>query len=483
MIFKQYYLQSLSQASYLLGDEESLVAAIVDPQRDIDHYLLDLDHQHLTLHYIILTHVHADFVAGHLELHRATGAGIYLGSRATAHFPFHPMPHAYEIEFGATRLTILETPGHTPESISIVIYDRHEDSARPKAILTGDTLFVGDVGRPDLLASFGADSQTLAGQLYDSLHHRLLSQLPQTRIYPGHGAGSLCGKHLSSQLSSTLEQERQTNEALKPMSKQAFIDLVTTDQLEAPSYFSQVAFMNCQDRPTLEEVLAQSCQPLTLEQVLHEKSVGTQVLDVRASDDFAAGHLCESLHIGLSGKFETWAGSILDREIPIVVIAEPGQEREAMIRLARVGLDHPKGYLNFGMQALASTPELIRHTDRMAVTDLQKRLAKDDCPYLIDVRSPQEWQAGHIHESRNIPLPHLTSRLSEVPCHHPIVVYCSSGYRSSLAASLLEHRHYSNIIELTGGYEAWEMAVVHPSLHSASALQQPGGRQPKLKDT
>jgi glyoxylase-like metal-dependent hydrolase (beta-lactamase superfamily II) len=237
MIFKQYYLQSLSHASYLLGDEERHVAAIVDPQRDVDHYLLDLDHHHLTLLYIILTHVHADFVAGHIELRRATGAGIYLGARATAHFPFHPMPHNYEIEFGSTRLNILETPGHTPESISIVVYDQNEDSDGPKAILTGDTLFVGDVRRPDLLASFGADSQTLAGQLYDSLHHHLLSFPPQTRIFPAHGAGSLCGKHLSSQLSSTLEHEQRTNDALKPMSKQAFIDLVTADQLEARRIF------------------------------------------------------------------------------------------------------------------------------------------------------------------------------------------------------------------------------------------------------
>jgi len=482
MIFKQYYLQSLSQASYLLGDEERLVAAIVDPQRDIDHYLLDLDHHHLTLQYIILTHIHADFVAGHLELHKATGAGIYLGARATVHFPFHPMPHGYEIACGSTRLHILETPGHTPESISIVVYDRKEDSANPKAILTGDTLFVGDVGRPDLLASFGVAPRTLAGQLYDSLHDLLLVHPPQTPIFPGHGAGSLCGKHLSSQLSSTLEQEKQTNEALKPMKKAAFVDLITSDQLEAPAYFSHVAFMNCQDRPTLEEVLAQSCHPLTLEQVLHEKSAGTQILDVRAPGDFAMRHLCESLNIGLSGKFETWAGSLLDREIPIVILAEPGQEREAMIRLARVGLNQIKGFLNFGLQALASTPELSRHTNHISVIALQEQLAKGQRPYLVDVRSPQEWKSRHIDESKNLPLQHLASRLSEIPCHHPVIVYCSSGYRSSIATSLLEHRHYSNIIELTGGFEAWEMAVVHPSLHSAAALQQPGGRATHHKD-
>jgi len=239
MIFKQYYLQSLSHASYLLGDTASQVAAIVDPQRDIEQYLTDLDHHHLTLQYIFLTHFHADFVSGHLELHHRTGASIYLGAQAKPNYVFHPMRHGYEIEFGSTRLTILETPGHTPEGISIVVYDLKEDIERPKALLTGDTLFVGDVGRPDLLASFGVDSKTLAGQLYDSLHHHILTYPPQTAIFPAHGAGSLCGKHMSAKLFSSLEDEQRTNDALKPMSKQTFIDIVTTDQLEAPAFFHE----------------------------------------------------------------------------------------------------------------------------------------------------------------------------------------------------------------------------------------------------
>jgi rhodanese-related sulfurtransferase len=240
------------------------------------------------------------------------------------------------------------------------------------------------------------------------------------------------------------------------MSKQAFIDLVTADQLEALAYFSHVAFLNYQDRPTLEEVLAQSCQPLTSDQVLHEKSARTQILDVRAPGDFAMRHLGESFNIGLSGKFETWAGSLLDREIPLVVIAEPGQEREAMIRLARVGLDQIKGFLNFGMQALASTPELIRHTDCLTVIELREQLAGAKRPYLVNVRSPQEWKARHIDESRNMPLQHLATRLSDIPRDCTIVVYCSSGYRSSIAVSLLEHRHFSHIMDLIGGFEAWE---------------------------
>ncbi len=479
MIFKQYYLQSLSHASYLIGDEDSHIAAIVDPQRDIDHYLTDLDSYHLTLKYIFLTHFHADFVAGHLELRHRTGADLCLGARAKPNYVFHPIRHDDELEFGSTRLKILETPGHTPEDISIVVYDLKEDLERPTAILTGDTLFVGDVGRPDLMASFGVDSHMLAGQLYDSLHHYILAQPPQTKIFPAHGAGSLCGKHLSDQLSSTLEEEQLTNYALKPMSKQTFIDIVTTNQLEAPAYFSDVAFLNRREHPTLEQILTQSYQPLTVDQVLHEKSAGAQILDVRFPKEFAMEHLCGSVNIGLSGKFERWAGEILDREKPIILISDPGQEREAITRLARVGLEQIKGFLNHGIHALASTPELIRHTNRMTVTHLEEHLMQADRPHLLDVRTPHEWETRHIDDSRNIPLQHLSTRLSEIPKDHTIAVYCSSGYRSSIAASLLEHHDFDNIVDLVGGFDAWEEAIVNPSLQSAGALQEPGGRTPR----
>ena len=474
MIFKQYYLQSLSHASYLIGDEDSHIAAIVDPQRDIDQYLNDLDSHHLTLQYIFLTHFHADFVAGHLELRQRTGATIYLGSQARPAYAFHPLQHGYEIEFGSTRLKILETPGHTPEGISIVVYNLREDLERPTAILTGDTLFVGDVGRPDLMASFGIESRTLASQLYDSLHHHILAQPPHTKIFPAHGAGSLCGKHLSDRLSSTLEEEQLTNYALKPMSQQSFIDAVTTDQLEAPAYFSHVAFLNRREHPTLEQILTQSSRPLTVEQVLHEKSAGAQILDVRAPKDFAMGHLCGSVNIGLSGPFERWAGEMLDRDTPILLISDPGEEREAITRLARVGLDRITGFLHRGVHALASTPELLRHTNRMTVTHLEEHLMQADRPHLLDVRGTQEWTIRHIDDSRNIPLQHLSTRLSEIPTDHTVVIYCSGGYRSSIAASFLEHFHYPNIVDLVGGFDAWEEAVVNPCLQSVVALQGRG---------
>lgn len=479
MIFKQYYLQSLSHASYLIGDEDSHIAAIVDPQRDVDHYLTDLDSHQLTLQYIFLTHFHEDFVAGHLDLRQRTGADIYLGAQAKPNYAFHPMRHNYEIEFGSTRLKILETPGHTPEGISILVYDLKEDLERPTAILTGDTLLVGDVGRPDLMDSFGVDSHILASQLYESLHHHILAQPPHTKVFPAHGAGSPCGKHLSDQLFSTLENEQLTNYALKPMNKQTFIDIVMTDQLEAPVYFSHVAFLNRREHPALEQILTQSYQPLTVDQVLHEKSAGAKVLDVRSPEEFGIGHLCGSLNIGLSGKFERWAGEILDRKKSIILISDPGQEREAITRLARVGLSQIKGFLNHGMHALAPTPELIRSTNHMTVTHLEEHLMRSDRPHLLDVRTRQEWETRHIDDSCNIPLQHLWTRLSEIPQDHTIAVYCSNGYRSSIAVSLLEHHHYGNIVDLVGGFDAWEEAIVNPSLQSAATLQEPGGRIPQ----
>ena len=476
MIFKQYYLQSLSHASYLVGDQESHLAAIVDPQRDIDQYQSDLESQHLTLKYIFLTHFHGDFLTGHLELRHLTGADICLGSQAKANYPFHPLHHGYEMEFGSTRLTILETPGHTPESISILVYDLKDDSGQPKAILTGDMLFVGEVGHPDVLASFGVKYETLASQLYDSLHQHILTLPPQTEIFPAHGAGSLCSKHLSNSLSSTLRNEQLTNSALQPMSKQTFIDAITTNQREAPAYFSHVAFLNRREHPRLEEMLVKAYRPFTVDQVLHEKNAGAQILDVRSSKDFSMGHLCGSLNIGLSGNFEMWAGEILDREAAIILISAPGQEREAMIRLARIGLDHIRGFLNHGTHALASTPELVRHTNRITAAHLQEKLMMADRPHVLDVRTPHEWRTRHIDDSRNIPLQHLSTHLSEIPQDHTIAVYCSNGYRSSIATSLLEHHHYSNIVDLFGGFDAWEERIVNPSLQSASALQEPGGR-------
>jgi glyoxylase-like metal-dependent hydrolase (beta-lactamase superfamily II)/rhodanese-related sulfurtransferase len=456
MILKQYYLGCLAHASYLIADEETKTAVVVDPQRDIDQYLEDAERQGLQIRYVFLTHFHADFLAGHLELRDRVGAQIMLGARAQADYPFRPVQDGESVEFGTVRLHILETPGHTPEGISILVYDLAKDQQNPAAVLTGDTLFIGDVGRPDLLASIGVTADELASMLYDSLHQKLLTLPDATLVYPAHGAGSMCGKNLSTDTVSSMGVQRRYNYALQPMSKAAFMALVTADQPEAPQYFAYDAMLNRRERPTLPQTLARALTPLTLDGVLRQMNAGAQVVDVREPADFAGAHLHGGLNISLRGSFATWAGTLLKRDAPIVLVAEPGCEEEAAMRLGRIGYDHVAGYLEGGMQALATRPDLVRRTERITAATLAERLAAPQPPVVLDVRTVREWQEKRIEGSCNIPLNHLEERLADVPREREVVVHCGSGYRSSIAASLLEQHGFTQITDLVGGFAAWE---------------------------
>src|ERR1041384_1838364 len=358
MILKQYYLGCLAHASYLLGDETSGTGIVVDPQRDIQQYLTDADKFGLRIRHVFLTHFHADFVAGHLELRDRCGATIHLGARAKAEYAFVPMQHGDTLDFPGLRLQVLETPGHNIESISILVFDHRKDPVPPHAVLTGDTLFIGDVGRPDLRASLGWTANDLGAHLYDSLHNKLLPLPDETLVYPAHGAGSLCGKQLSSDTVSTLGQQRRLNYALQPMSKDGFIRLVTADQPDAPPYFTYDAILNTRERATLEKNLEQVLHPIDLDEVLRMGDSGAQVLDVRDPAEYAKGHLAGSINIGLGGQYATWAGTVLDRSKSIVIIAEPGREQEAALRLGRIGFDHVKGYLRGGREWPAGPPDL-----------------------------------------------------------------------------------------------------------------------------
>jgi hydroxyacylglutathione hydrolase len=462
MILKQYYLGCLAHASYLLGDEASHTAVIVDPQRDIQQYLDDAEKLGLQIRHVFLTHFHADFIAGHLELRDRCGATIHLGSRAVAEYPFVPMKDGDTLDFPGMRLQVLETPGHTIESISILVFDLTKDAPKPCAVLTGDTMFIGDVGRPDLRASLGYSANELGGHLYDSLHNKLLPLPDETLVYPAHGAGSLCGKQLSSDTVSPLGIQRKFNYALQPMSKDEFITLVTADQPDAPQYFTYDAILNTRERGTLERNLEKVLQPLSLEEVLHIQSSGAQLLDVRDGAEFAKGHLTGSLNIGLGGQYATWAGTLLDREKPIVIIAEPGREHEAALRLGRIGFDHVRGYLDKGLAALATRPDLISTTERVSPTmfaeEIQAELSAAQPPLVLDIRNPREWSSKHIPGSVNIPLNHLQDRLAEIPLDRRIAVHCAGGYRSSAAASILHRHGIDNLIEMTGGLAAWESA-------------------------
>jgi hydroxyacylglutathione hydrolase len=458
MILEQFYLNCLAHASYLIGDEETHTAAIIDPQRDVQRYLEAAQRHNLQIRHVFLTHLHADFIAGHLELRDLTGAKIYLGARAQAEYAFTPMQDGDILEFGKVRLKAMETPGHTPESISILVYDLAKDDQTPRAVLTGDTLFIGDVGRPDLRASLGWKPADLGRLLYSSLITKILGLPDSTLVYPAHGAGSLCGRNISTETVSTIGDQRRSNYALQPMSEDAFVKMITADQPEAPDYFTYDAVLNAKERPTLEVTLERVLHPLSLEAVLKLKDQGAQVIDVREPDEFSKAHLAGTINIGLGGQYATWAGTLLNREQPIVLIANPGREQEAALRLGRIGFDHIAGYLQDGVQVLEAHPDLAEGTERRSPAAIAAELASPNPPIVLDVRAPKESQNKRIAGSLNIPLNHLAERLNELPATQNIVVHCAGGYRSSIAASILQHHHFQAVTELTGGIAAWEAA-------------------------
>jgi hydroxyacylglutathione hydrolase len=458
VIFKQFYLNCLAHASYLVGDEDTRTAAVVDPQRDVEPYLEEAGRHGLQIRHVFLTHFHADFVAGHLELRDRTGATIYLGARARAEYAFTPMKDADTLDLGRVRLTVLETPGHTPESISILVHDLARDVTKPYAVLTGDTLFVGDVGRPDLRAALGWSATELGRLLFESLRTRLLPLPDATLVYPAHGAGSLCGKAISAETVSTIGEQRRSNYALQSMSPEQFVSLVTADQPEAPPYFTYDAVLNAKERPTLETNLQAVLIPLSLERVLALQQQGAQLLDVREPGEFAKGHVADSINIGLSGQYAVWAGTLLSRECPIVIVAEPGREHEAVMRLGRIGFDNVAGYLERGMQALDARSDILRRTERATAAVMAAELDAPELSTILDVRTTREWQDRHLQGSVNVPLNQLAARIDELPRDRRLFIHCAGGYRSSIAASLLQLRGFNRIVELVGGLAAWEAA-------------------------
>jgi hydroxyacylglutathione hydrolase len=466
MIFRQFYLSCLAHASYILGDEETGVAAVVDPQRDIDQYLAFAAGHNLEIKHVFLTHLHADFVAGHLELRARVGATIYLGAEAKAAYPFVPLREGDTVEFGRLRLKTLETPGHTPESISIVVYDSSVSAIKPYAVLTGDTLFAGDVGRPDLRVALGWSAAELGKMLYDSLHNKLLTLPDECLVYPAHGAGSLCGKAISKETVSTIGEQRRFNYALQPMSREAFVQLVTADQPDAPAYFTYDAVLNTQERPTLDEALARQLNPLTIDRVLELQAAGAQVLDTRDPVEFAAAHLAGSINVGLDGQYATWAGTVLDRTNPIIIIAAPGRVNESAVRLGRIGFDHVAGFLKDGMESLASRPELTTTIEHVSAPYAAEIMSSKDAPLILDVRAPLEREQKYIVGSVNIPLSRLREGAATLPRNRPLLVYCGGGYRSSIAASLLKRNGFDRVSEIAGGIAGWEAAKL-PIAHDA----------------
>jgi len=456
VLVHQFYLNCLAHASYLIGDESSGVAAVVDPQRDVEQYVSWAAARGLVIRHVILTHLHADFIAGHLELQEQTGATIYLGRAAQCEYAFTPLGDGDRIELGKVRLAALETPGHTPESISILVYDLAISDTVPYAVLTGDTLFVGDVGRPDLRAALGWSATDLGGLLYESLHKKLMALPDSSLVYPAHGAGSLCGKALSKETVSTIGDQRRVNYALQPLSKEAFIELVTADQPDAPSYFTYDAVLNSRKRQTLTEALALELRPLSLDDCLELQRHGVQLLDTRDPGEFAAAHLRGAINIGLGGSYATWAGTLLDRERPIVIVSDPGAERESALRLGRIGFDHVIGYLDGGLAGAASRPDVIAETTRVSPERAAELLAAHDDRRMLDVRAASERAAGAIERSTHAPLQRLLDQVRDLPKNTPLIVHCAGGYRSSIAASLLQREGFGDVSELAGGITSWQ---------------------------
>lgn len=457
MFFKQFYLGCLAHASYLIGSEGE--AVVVDPQRDVDQYIEEARANGLTIKHVIETHLHADFVSGHRELATRTGAEIVFGEKAGATFPHHAVADGEEIKIGKVNLRILATPGHTPEGISVLVTDT-EVSDQPQRVLTGDTLFIGDVGRPDLAGGKGYTPQMMAGMMYDTLHQKLLRLPDQTEVYPAHGAGSMCGRNMSSETSSTIGDQKKFNYALQPMSRDEFIRMMTSDLPAAPDYFSKDAEINRSGASSLASLpkpkafTAHEVSDL-LADLLAERHV---VLDVRSAAEFGAGHVPGSLNIGLGGQFAIWAGSLIPMTAPIIIVAN-SQEKvdEAVMRLARVGIENVKGYLGGGVDAWREAGFKVEIVPQLTVDELNSLIEKQPQLQIIDVRRSPEYESGHVPRALHAPLANLIQTAGHLPLDpaKPTAVICAGGYRSSAATSILKQYDFTHLMNITGGTSAW----------------------------
>jgi glyoxylase-like metal-dependent hydrolase (beta-lactamase superfamily II) len=450
MYFKQFYLGCLAHASYLIGSGDE--AAVIDPQRDVEQYINEATSQGFKIKYVIETHLHADFVSGHRELAARTGAEIVFGEKAGAMFPHRAVKDGDEIKIGNAILRINETPGHTPESISILVIDG-ETPDRPQKVLTGDTLFIGDVGRPDLVGSRGYSAEQMAGMLYDSLHKKLLKLDDAVEVYPAHGAGSMCGRNIGKETSSTIGEQRLTNYALKPMAKEEFVKMMTADLPEAPAYFSRDAEINRSGAAALEELPRPA--ELSAEEVNKLAQQDYIILDVRSSSAFGNSHIPGAINIGLGGQFAPWAGSLIAAETPIVIVADDLAEvDEAVMRLARVGIENVKGYLGGGMYAWDKAGLETTMIQQMPVDELRSHIEEQSDLQIVDVRRPAEYASGHVPGAVNLPLAHL-DKAEQLYLERPTAVVCASGYRSSAATSLLAKRGYRKLFNVIGGTNGW----------------------------
>lgn len=453
MYFKQFYLNCLAHASYLIGSDGE--AAVVDPQRDVDQYLEEAAARNLKIKYIIETHLHADFVSGHRELASRSGAQIIFGAQAKATIPHRAVRDNDELTIGRVKLRILETPGHTPEGICVLVSDT-DVSDEPQKVLTGDTLFIGDVGRPDLAGGKGYTPQIMAGMMYDSLHEKLLRLDDAVEVFPAHGAGSMCGKNLSTETSSTIGNQRKSNYALQPMTKDEFVKIMTADLAEPPAYFSKDAEINRSGAESLNGLPTAVALPVA--EVSKLAAEGAVILDVRDAAAFGAGHIPGALNIGLGGQFASWAGSLIPMSAPIVIVAGSDEKvAEAQLRLARVGLENIQGYLAGGIEAWQEAGLGLDVVPQISVAELKDLIEARPDLQIVDVRRPAEYESGHAPHAASAPLANLGQILPTLKLrpNTQTAVICAGGYRSSAASSILQQAGFSNLFNVMGGTKAW----------------------------
>jgi hydroxyacylglutathione hydrolase len=449
VIFEQFYLECLSHASYFIGDESSKKAVVVDPQRDIARYLTRAEELGMTITHVLETHFHADFLSGHLELAEATGAVIGYGSKAAPEFPARLFEDGERLVLGEVVIEARHTPGHTPESTSWVVWEREGEEV-PYGVLTGDTLFIGDVGRPDLLVSVGKTADELGHMLFASLRDRILVLPDATRVFPAHGAGSACGKNLSTETSSTIGEQRRTNYALQFTDADTFVAAVTEGQPEAPGYFVFDAVLNQRERGTLDEHAMPERYSIT--RLLDVRDAGVRIVDTRDAQAYATGHLRGSVNVGLAGRYAEYAGSVIGPDEDIVLVTDPDFVLEAKVRLARIGYDRVTGW--FPVDDLVDVPAEVERSSRLTAPEFAARRAAVDGLQVVDVRGEGEWRVDHLDGAVHIPVAQLRRRLVELDASRPTVVYCAGGYRSSLAASVLREAGFSDVSDIIGGFEA-----------------------------
>ncbi len=462
MYFAQYYLDCLSQASYLIGDETTGTAVVVDPRRDIEEYLTDAAAHGLRIVGVINTHFHADFVSGHMELAEATGAWIGYGRAGATDFEVRSLADGERIELGegpdGVVLEVMETPGHTPESISVLVYERGSDDVA-YGVLTGDALFIGDVGRPDLLASIGVTADELGKMLYHSIQTKLMGLPDEVRVFPAHGAGSACGKNLSTEKQSTIGEQRRFNYACQPMTEEQFLAVVTAGQPPAPEYFVYNAMLNRQERET--HGLGEALPALSPDEITAALARGAKIIDARETTEFAGGHLRGAINVPVDGRMAETVGMVVKPEDEIILMAPEGEEQEAAIRLVRIGFDKAVGFVPRPEAYLIDHADQVQRASRLTPSQLETAVTLGDAQ-IVDIRNAGETESGMIPGAVNIPLAQLARRATELDPERPVVLYCAGGWRSSVGASLLRHLGFADVSDVLGGFAGWD--AVRPQL-------------------